>query len=541
MPFFRYLTIALTILVLSVEPHTAWAHDAHTGTAHLRTWTVQEGGQPMVASFLLFKEGKVFLEDAEGRVKAYPLSDLSTDDQVYVKKRYADIQRLNAAHDHAHHQPEERAAQSGGAIALVLLGVAVLMALFLWKRARDPRLVLGGMAGVLVLTGFGLHQWRTARSLTDPLVVDSAFAPFKPGGVNTFWDDDYFYVESNGIAHHEMMTGITAWQQQVPIPQCYVGANAWPIPLNPALADTVIPVDSIHFTRGAIAVAVNGVPIFNPHTNTGVDAFLDGQLDEFGGHSGRADDYHYHIAPLHLYGQTASTRPIAYALDGYAVYGDAEPEGGPMLPLDTNHGHFGTEGVYHYHGSAVAPYMIGNMVGQVTEDVTHQIVPQAHANPVRPALTPLQGAVITDCTPNADNNGYTLVYTVAGVTDSIVYSWTTDGTYTYNYYVNGALTTDTYQDFVPCTISTAMLDRPVAPKDLSLFPVPATSSVSVRVGGDIRPQDVRGITIVDLKGEVLFNVPRYTGTIDTRGLAPGTYLMHVQLPTSTVTKKLIIR
>lgn len=32
----------------------------------------------------------------------------------------------------------------------------------------------------------------------------------------------------------------------------------------------------------------------------GDDACLFGELDEFGGHCGRADDYHYHLAPVHL-------------------------------------------------------------------------------------------------------------------------------------------------------------------------------------------------------------------------------------------------
>jgi hypothetical protein len=38
-----------------------------------------------------------------------------------------------------------------------------------------------------------------------------------------------------------------------------------------------------------------------------------------GGHSGKADDYHYHIAPLHLQALIGADKPIAYALDGYAI------------------------------------------------------------------------------------------------------------------------------------------------------------------------------------------------------------------------------
>ena len=203
-------------------------------------------------------------------------------------------------------------------------------------------------------------------SFTDPNVMNLAFIAFQPNAI-TSWDANYFYIESKGIpTTHDMMVGIASngWQQQVPIPQCYYGDNAWSIPLNPILAATPVPVNAQHFTRGAIAVAVNGVPIFNPYTNTGVDAFLDGQLDNWGGHCGRADDYHYHTAPLHLYGTTSNTLPIAYALDGYAVYGAYEPDGISMTSLDANHGH-NYNGEYHYHGTANAPYMIGKMVGKL--------------------------------------------------------------------------------------------------------------------------------------------------------------------------------
>ncbi|MFN9041049.1 MAG: YHYH protein [Planctomyces sp.] len=112
------------------------------------------------------------------------------------------------------------------------------------------------------------------------------------------------------------MVGITAWQQQVPLPQKYNGENAWRIPLNPVPAKAPMSAKT-NFFRGAIAIAVNGVPIFNPIKNDGkTDTLLAGELDNFGGHCGRADDYHYHIAPVHLEKQTGSGTPVGWALDG---------------------------------------------------------------------------------------------------------------------------------------------------------------------------------------------------------------------------------
>ncbi len=67
---------------------------------------------------------------------------------------------------------------------------------------------------------------------------------------------------------HRMMVGITAWQQQVPIHQPYFGENAWRIPLVPVVAKNPLSAKT-HFFRGAIALAANGVPIFNPIKNDG--------------------------------------------------------------------------------------------------------------------------------------------------------------------------------------------------------------------------------------------------------------------------------
>lgn len=516
---------------------TSWAHDLHSHEGPLRAWHLAGDTAHLMGSFHHTRGEFVYVEDEHEVLWALPEEKLSPEDMAYVRQRKARVDALNRE------RPEEAAhgAPAGMLSAAVLggagLAILVVAALLLWKGRRRLVLVPAMLLG-LVLTGFGGHAWRAANSITDPLVVDSAFTPFKPK-VTTHWDNDWFYVESLGLPQHEMMTGITSWQQQVPIPQCYVGANAWQIPLNPMLADTVVPVDQVHFTRGAIAVAVNGIPIFNPHTNTGVDAYLDGQLDEYGGHSGRADDYHYHIAPLHLYAHTQATRPIAYGLDGYAVYGDTEPEGGAMMPLDTNHGHFGIDGVYHYHGTPNAPYMIGNMVGEVTEDTTHQIVPQAHAHPVRPALTPLSGAVIISHTPNADTTGFTLVYTRNGATDSVVYDWTAGGQYTYRFYVNGSATTQVYNGPPPCTLITMVQE--VASGSLLVFPSPGEGGFMVRTGAGLAAGDVRSIEVYDLSGALVSSYGAFVPYIDLHGAPPGTYLVRLSARGRSFTSKVVLQ
>jgi hypothetical protein len=198
-------------------------------------------------------------------------------------------------------------------------------------------------------------------------------------------DGEFLYVGSNGMPDHNMMVGITAWQQQVPLPQPYFDDNSWRIPLKPVPAKEPAMIKG-RFLRGAIALAVNGIPIFNPQNNRGEISYEIGELDQWGGHCGRADDYHYHITPLHLQAQAGKGMPVAYALDGYPVYGLTEPDGSPVANLDECHGHESPSG-YHYHASNKYPYVFGGFHGEVVE-AGEQVDPQPRAQPkacVRPS------------------------------------------------------------------------------------------------------------------------------------------------------------
>ena len=270
----------------------------------------------------------------------------------------------------------------------------------------------------------------------DALAGFDAFADT----VTAFSDGDWWLVESNGLPAHQMMVGITNWQQQVPVPQAYRGTNAWQLPRTPVLADEPVSARTGLF-RGAIALAVNGVPIFNALNNRGDDAFLVGELDEFGGHCGRADDYHYHVAPLHLQETVGSANPIAYALDGFAIYGSVEPDGSPVDELDEYNGHLGPDGVYHYHGTTTYPYINGGLVGVV--EVSDQIEPQPETPAFRPAGEPLPGATITEVDDIGDG-AYRLEYALDGAVGSVDYT-VTDSTVVFVFTSpDGDVTTETY-------------------------------------------------------------------------------------------------
>ncbi|MFM7107654.1 MAG: YHYH protein, partial [Planctomycetaceae bacterium] len=283
---------------------------------------------------------------------------------------------------------------------------------------------------------------RPARG--DKPDIAAAFVPFeKLGAITTRRDERWFSVESQGIPDHPLMVGIRSWQQQVPLPQPYTGDNAWRIPLHPVPAAEPATTKG-KFLRGAIALAVNGIPIFNPLNNRGEDAFAIGELDDFGGHCGRADDYHYHVAPVHLEKVVGKGKPIAWALDGYPIYGYVEPDGSPVRGLDWMGGHEDAAGNYHYHAQKQYPYLNGGFRGEVTER-EGQVDPQPRARGVREALPPLRGATIVAFKETKPGTRL-LTYEVEGRRGTVEYTVQADGAAAFTFTdPAGRKTSETYQ------------------------------------------------------------------------------------------------
>lgn len=486
------------------------AHDAHYQDAKPKVWSTTNG--PITATFFLLKNQLVLLEEPNGHILNIPLSSLSKSDQQFVAEKQAWIQKINQLHlskstkNRSTHNPSQQNNPSDvdnrGDLAWIVAILGLLAIVVRHSSRLQPlRFALPIIATFILLTAssFTYKSMKWMGLSTRISFLDSAFSYYKPS-IATRSDNNYYYVESTGLPDHETMLGITSWQQQVPIPQCYIGSNAWSIPINPTIAATPVPVNQNHFLRGAVALAVNGIPIFNPYTNTGVDAFLDGQLDQYGGHSGRADDYHYHIAPTVLYSKIPKTSPVAFALDGFAIYGDLEPDGSTQKSLDANHGHYGSDGIYHYHSSPTAPYMIGNMVGTVTEDATMQIIPQAAAKGVRPALTPLKGATITHCHPYPAGNGFKLTYTLGAEKDTVDYSWTSTGDYTYKFITATGTTTNNYKGQALCKVTAGIHTTPE-----SFSAVFVDRNRNIQIMSQLETPFNQEIVIINSAGQLIYN------------------------------------
>jgi hypothetical protein len=287
-----------------------------------------------------------------------------------------------------------------------------------WVRTEADKIKAVNTKPALLLVKHTETNAVAANGNERPAMAD-AFKAFEKS-VKVRWDENVLFVESNGMPDHPMMIGITAWQQQVPVPQKYVGANAWRIPLHPKFADNPVSAKQQLF-RGAIALAVNGVPIFNPIKNDGrTDTLLAGELDQFGGHCGRGDDYHYHVGPIHLEKIVGKGRPIGYALDGFPLYGYTDENGNEPKDLDAFNGRMEKDG-YRYYSTKTYPYINGGMRGEVTVR-DDQIDPQPRAYSPRPALPPLRGAKITGFERDDEKKMVKVIYEQNGRPGSVQYN-----------------------------------------------------------------------------------------------------------------------
>tara|TARA_Y100001970_G_scaffold104228_1_gene130604 strand:+ start:4329 stop:6257 length:1929 start_codon:yes stop_codon:yes gene_type:complete len=154
-------------------------------------------------------------------------------------------------------------------------------------------------------------------------------------------------ISANGLPNHDLESG----------PGCCTSSqnHEWIIPLEPRNNTNCNPVISssgceLAPERGAIAFAVNGIPIFGPEDGPGGDAVAgqEGAYEEdrqhvwlglCHGHSGPGGEYHYHADAncMHWHAEEEQTWAdysldssrevsnhspiIGFALDGYPIYG----------------------------------------------------------------------------------------------------------------------------------------------------------------------------------------------------------------------------
>jgi hypothetical protein len=200
-----------------------------------------------------------------------------------------------------------------------------------------------------------------------PAEITASFKNLTGYNLTITSDNNYVYIQSTGLPNHAVMKTITGWNSQTAVPY----SISLKVPVNAQFATT----PTAHLVDGPIAIAVNGIPIFEPtkqganYTDAG-DPLLQGELDACGGHCGRGDDYHYHIAPKCIMDGLSASQPVAWALDGFPIMGFKEVDGNTLdkTTLDTLNGHTFNNN-YHYHSSLTRPYINKGFKGTLQTNI----------------------------------------------------------------------------------------------------------------------------------------------------------------------------
>lgn len=218
---------------------------------------------------------------------------------------------------------------------------------------------------ILMGTTFTTQAHENVNHKIDKCACDKAC--YTEEVTNLKCGGDTANFNSSGLPNqsHALMEGITASNQQFPI----IHNHQTSIPLSPKMSGKTRAT-----VAGPIGVAVNGISLFNPDTqgpnqsSTGrpPNTYDIGELDECGGHAGRGDDYHYHIAPKCLIDELGrdhvenKKRPIGYAMDGYPILalGWFENANDIEAKLDECRGIYDEEDNYFYNVKHSAKYDI---------------------------------------------------------------------------------------------------------------------------------------------------------------------------------------
>ncbi|ASJ73330.1 YHYH protein [Granulosicoccus antarcticus] len=278
-------------------------------------------------------------------------------------------------------------------------------------------------------TGETPHETADHCALVKASVEDAGFSDT----VSVTCENGQAFLSSSSYPDHELMTGIVGSNEQVPIPAADYSA---PIPL------TATPGTEPKTRDSALAVAVNGVPIFDYtgggemseddlyHHQTQHDTLLTEQLDGCGGHSGRGDDYHYHVTPtcmIDAMKNAGDDAILGWAFDGFPLFGDNNPDGTPISgeELDVCNGLTDETYGYRYHTSKEAPYIIQCLMGEVADfDSLPRIAPlrpAAGSSPMEPGRPPAGGVDDMVFAQN-DSGTRSLDYSYKGVAYYIRYT-----------------------------------------------------------------------------------------------------------------------
>ena len=161
---------------------------------------------------------------------------------------------------------------------------------------------------------------------------------------------------------------------------------------------------------------------------------------------------------------------------------------------------------------------------------------------MRGGQNPLAGALITSCT-QVGTNGYRLIYTLSGASDTVDYSWTTSGIYTFTFRSPGVPPRDSiYTGFIPCyVLPTETQELSLSSNLFDIVPNPTNGVFQIALKSPLNANSIKRISVYNMVGQLVYEVKSYSQMIDARQWPKGNYLINLQYSGEQVNRILVIQ
>jgi hypothetical protein len=191
-------------------------------------------------------------------------------------------------------------------------------------------------------------------------------------------EDDTITIDGGGVPDHDVLDLYAVPGGSTLSMDGTIATGSVSIRKTPVMAAS--PTDT---GLGVIGVAISGGWFFNPYEGDGTSVALDSNfevdgvpfIDSCNGHPLPSDlQYHYHGIPYCITDVIDSSGEHSVLLgvlrDGFPMYGPQDEDGEAPGDLDGCSGHTGAtpeflDGIYHYHVTETAPYIVTCFSGEV--------------------------------------------------------------------------------------------------------------------------------------------------------------------------------
>ena len=85
----------ITLLLICFASNFVFSHTINYDKIVLRHWSIQKEHKFIEGSFMMYKNGDVFIEDVNNTISKIPLTALSKEDQAFVIKKEEWVKNLN--------------------------------------------------------------------------------------------------------------------------------------------------------------------------------------------------------------------------------------------------------------------------------------------------------------------------------------------------------------------------------------------------------------------------------------------------------------